>query len=200
MGNSNTPYANNIGQDSSASVISTWAMIEPRSAFSRDRIALKNDSNIIKEEDPLNVFNQERNKKCSTGDNNLVYPIHIKVDDHNHTTTRITQICEKQLRQEEDNLCSAVQHRQLNLSLLSKTNNQVFGHYQKENKSITRKIQESKKRLEILRLQNTFILNSDILTGNRISSSRINNRKRSWSQQQQMQCTFEPYIRRNVMQ
>merc|ERR1711997_342774 len=173
----------------SASVISTESMIEPRLVISRDRIALKNDSNIIKEEDPLNVFNQERNKKCSTGDNNLVYPIHIKVDDNNHTTTRITQINEKQLRQEEDNLCSAVQHRQLNLSsLLSKTNNQVFGHYQKENKSITRKIQESKKRLEILRLQNTFILNIDILTGNRISSSRSNNRKRSWSQQQQMQC------------
>merc|ERR1712060_941173 len=189
MGNSNTPYANNIGQDSSASVISTESMIEPRSAFSRDRIALKNDSNVIKEEDPLNAFNQEINKKCSTGDNNLVYPIHIKVDDNNHTTTRITQINEKQLRQEEDNLCSAVQHRQLNLSsLLSKTNKQVFGHYQTE------------KRLEILRLQNTFILNSDILTGNRISSSRINNRKRSWSQQQQMQCIFEPYIRRNVMQ
>merc|ERR1711983_742866 len=94
-------------------------------------------------------------------------------------------MCEKQLRQ-EDNFCSAVQHRQLNLSsLLSKTNDQVFGQYQKENKSITRKIQESKKRLEILRLQNTFILNSDILTGNRISSSRINNRKRSWSQQHQ---------------
>merc|ERR1711982_221430 len=138
--------------------------------------------------------NQERNKKCSTGDNNLVYPIHFKVSDSNHTTARITQICEKQLRQEEDNFCSAVQHRQLNLSsLLSKTNDQVFGQYQKEKNSITRKIQESKKRLEILRLQNTFILNSDILTGNRIGSSRSNNRKRSWSQQQQMQC-----IRRNL--
>merc|ERR1711983_411740 len=58
-------------------------------------------------------------------------------------------------------------------SLISKINN-LGGHNETENnKSIVRKTQESKKRLQALRLLNTFLLNSDLLTGSSCKNSKL---------------------------
>merc|ERR1711862_556420 len=77
---------------------------------------------------------------------------------------------------------SLQQNQKQNLSSSFSKDNLLDNFYRlKSNESIVRKIQESKKRLEVLRLQNTFLLNSDLLSGN----YNTNNRKRSWLEQQQ---------------
>jgi len=154
---SNSPCTKDIGigEDSSASVVSMES-IEPIPIFSSGA-KLKDDSTFIKVEDPLCIFN------TATGDN-LVYSACNNFND-NDAAKKIIQ-GNKEQRGQEETLFSETQQQNLSSSSSSKINNQVFGCDQAEennNRSIMRKIIESKRRIEILRLQNTVLLNSDIL-------------------------------------
>lgn len=155
---SNSPCTKDIGigEDSSASVVSMES-IEPIPIFSSGA-KLKDDSTFIKVEDPLCIFN------TATGDN-LVYSACNNFND-NDAAKKIIQ-GNKEQRGQEETLFSETQQQNLSSSASSKINNQVFGNCdqaeENNNRSIMRKIIESKRRIEILRLQNTVLLNSDIL-------------------------------------
>jgi len=148
---SNSPCTSDIGigEDSSACLLSMES-IEPIPIFSSGA-KLKDDSDFIKVAYPLCMFN------AATGD---------KVDSDNDAAKNYIQE-NKEQRKQEETLFSETQQQNLSSSASSKINNQVFGYCdqaeENNNRSIFRKIKESKRRIEILRLQNTVLLNSDIL-------------------------------------
>jgi len=199
---------NNDEEGSSTNRISTEPIIEPIPIFSYDsQKTLKDDNNVMKE-DPPHAFNQRKENMYTTTDDNLVYPINNNIEVDDDDTTRVSQMNIKQrLQEEEDSYSETItstsvtssfpksslqdQQQEKLSSSLSKISNLGSYNYQTENnKSIVRKIQESKKRLEVLRLQNTFILNSDLFS--------YNNRKRSRSPQI-AKSFFEPYIGINIV-